>query len=42
MLSRNINNYQPVLHNIPEEQKPELHHGGSLDILQNLPRFSHP
>jgi len=25
--------YQHMLHNIPEQQKPELHHGRSLDSL---------
>jgi hypothetical protein len=25
-----VNNYQSTLHNIPKEQRPHLHRGGSL------------
>jgi hypothetical protein len=28
-LSQNVANYQPMLSNIPEEQRPRLHCGGS-------------
>ena len=35
---RNVGNYQSVLRYIAEEQRPHLHHGGSLKSRLGTPR----
>ena len=39
--SISVSNYQPMLHNIPGQQRSQLHHGGSLQSCKLYHIFTH-